>query len=83
MKRAAIITGGTADMSFAIAVFLLSFFRENPNIDVDVVIFQDGISEKDRKVLETIHPCIFREYRSPFDSDVLRKIGTMHRFTMC
>ena len=81
MKRAAIITGGTADMSFAIAVFLLSFFRENPDMDVDVVIFQNGISEKDRKVLEAIHPCIFKEYRSPFDMDVLRKIGTMHRFT--
>lgn len=81
MKKAAIVMGGTANMSFAMAVFLLSFFQENLQINTDVIIFHDGISESEKKVMEQIHPCYFREYISPFSMEVLDRIDSICRFT--
>lgn len=66
----AIVLGGTSDKMFAVGTFLISFFRHNPSIDTDVIIYHDGISEIDAKALSLIHPCSFREYKPPFPDGV-------------
>lgn len=81
MEKRAIVLGGTADKAFAIAVFLISFFDTNKEINPDVIIFHDGISEEEKKVINRIHPCKFFYYQSPFSKEVLEKIAGIDRFT--
>ena len=81
MKNKAIVLGGTADKAFAISVFLLSFLDMNSGINPDAIIFHDGFSEKEKKVMDRIYPCRFINYQSPFSKKILDGIGGVDRFT--
>lgn len=65
-KKTAIVTGGTANDVPAMACLVMNIKDTNPNLADEFVIFHDGISEKDQKLIENIFPTRFILYQSPF-----------------
>lgn len=66
-KKTAIVTGGTKNQFFAMAVLALNIADKCPNIADELVIFHDGVSEEDQKKVQKIFPTRFIEYKSPFE----------------
>lgn len=69
MKRTAIVTGGTAKDVPAMACLVMNIKDTNPNLANEMVIFHDGISVKDQKLINSIFPTRFIFYRSPFEKN--------------
>ncbi len=67
MKRA-IVTGGTKLDIAPMAVFVINVAETNPDLFDEVVIFHDGIKEKDQKLINDIYPTRFIEYAYPYKS---------------
>jgi hypothetical protein len=80
-KKTALVIGGTANMAFAMGTLLLSLKASNGKLTDDVIIFHNGISERDAKKLEMICPVRFIEYRPPFDKGVRFNRATIDNFT--
>lgn len=64
MKRA-IVTGGTKSDVAPMAVFVINIKETNSDLFDEVVIFHDGISKKDQKLINDIFPTRFIEYVYP------------------
>lgn len=67
MKRC-IVTGGTKDQSFAMAVLAMNIRDTSPDIADELVIYHDGISKKEQNAIHSIFPTRFILYKSPFNS---------------
>jgi FkbM family methyltransferase len=65
MKKRALVTGGTCKDIAAMAVFVVNIKKTNPNLVDEIVIFHDGVSEKDQKLMNSIFPCRFIRYEFP------------------
>jgi lipopolysaccharide biosynthesis glycosyltransferase len=65
MKKKALVTGGTKNNVIAIAVFIINIQETNPHLVDEIVIFHDGISEKDQLLINSIFPCRFIMYKFP------------------
>jgi lipopolysaccharide biosynthesis glycosyltransferase len=68
-KDMAITLGASGNMAFAAANVLMQLKKYSPNLANDVIIFQQGMSEKDMRLMQTIMPCRFIEYEFKRDID--------------
>ncbi|UTC76296.1 hypothetical protein E4O03_06280 [Treponema sp. OMZ 792] len=66
-KNTAIVTGGTSNDVPAMACLVMNIKDTNPTLADEIVIFHDGISEKDQKLINSIFPTRFILYESPFN----------------
>lgn len=66
MKKTALVTGGTLKDVPAMACLVLNVKDTNPNLADEIVIFHDGILQKDQKFINEIFPTRFILYESPF-----------------
>lgn len=64
MKRA-IVTGGTKTDTAPMAVFAINIRNTNADLFDELVIFHDGISLKDQKLINSIFPTRFIKYKYP------------------
>lgn len=80
-KERTIVMGGTKDLAFAMATLLMSLIEKNPSVRTDIIIYHNGISKKEQEAINSIYPCIFRCYQSPFAEVHNWKQGIMERFT--
>lgn len=64
-KELAIIFPSTGNMTFAMANAMLGIKKHSPDLKADIIIFEQGIYEKDKKILNQIMPCKFIEYIFP------------------
>lgn len=69
-KKTAIVTGGTANDVPAMACLVMNIKDTNPNLADEIVIYHNGISEKDQELINGIFPTRFILYKSPFDEVV-------------
>lgn len=82
-KETAIVFGATNNFAFAIASVLMDLKKFDYSWITDIVIFHDGISEKEQKLLNSILPCVFEKYNFPikdktkFDQSVLNYFSEM------
>ncbi len=82
-KETAIVFGATKNFSFAIASVLMDLKKFDYNWITEVVIFHDGISNKQQKLLNSIMPCVFERYNFPikdkskFDQNILNYFSEM------
>jgi lipopolysaccharide biosynthesis glycosyltransferase len=67
-KRTALVTGGTHSDTAPIAVFLMNVKQTNDGLFDKVIVFHDGISAKDQKLMQQIMDVEFRLYKPPFSS---------------
>ena len=81
MKKTAIVTGGTAKDAAAMAVLALNIKETNPNLADELVIFHDGISKKDMRLMQKIMPCRFIFYNSPFENSENFDKSTLEYFS--
>ena len=65
-KKTAIVTGGTANDVPAMACLVMNIKDTNPSLADEVVIYHDGILEKDQQLINSIFPTRFILYESPF-----------------
>jgi len=65
MKKKALVTGGTKKDVAAMAVLVINIKQTNPNLVDEIVIFHDGISERDQMIMNSIFPCRFIYYQFP------------------
>lgn len=66
-KDRAIVFAVSNNLTFSIACVLMDIKRLSPDLADEVVILHDGISNKDKKLINTILPTRFIEYEMPFD----------------
>ena len=66
-KELAIVFGSTGNMAFALGNVLIGLKKYSLEIakTADIKIFEQGISGKDKKILNSILPCEFIEYKFP------------------
>lgn len=65
-KKTAIVTGGTANDVPAMACLVMNIKDTNPNLADEIVIFHNGIAQKDQTLINDIFPTRFILYESPF-----------------
>lgn len=63
--RRAIVTGGTKNDTAPIAVFAINIKATNEKLFDELIVFHDGIKEKDQKLIKQIFPTRFIEYKYP------------------
>jgi lipopolysaccharide biosynthesis glycosyltransferase len=64
-KELAIIFGATGNMAFALANVLIGLKKSSPELKADIIVFEQGITDKDKNLLNTILTCKFIEYQFP------------------
>ena len=65
-KNTAVVTGGTSNDVPAMACLVMNIKDTNPSLADEIVIYHDGISEKDQRLINRIFPTRFILYESPF-----------------
>ena len=61
-KPLALVLGITGDWAFAAATVLLGLRKFKLRHDHELIIYHQGLSNKDQRLLYQIHPCFFIEY---------------------
>jgi len=72
-KNLLVVMGITSDMAFAAANVLKSLTEFPPDKDFDVLIFEDGLSSKDKALLNQIRPCRFELLELPEEFNISPK----------
>lgn len=78
-KDMAIVLGVTENMAFALANVLCGLRRYAHNLTFDILVFEMGVSEKDKELLCSLAPCRFIEYS--FSSGNIGQVRNLKRFT--
>ncbi len=60
--RRALVTGGTKDDAAPIAVFIKNIKETNSHLFDEIVVYHDGIKEKDQELIKSIYNTRFIEY---------------------
>lgn len=64
-NKTAFVFGITNNWAFTTGTVLLGLQRYKPLHEYDVVIYHKELSDKNKKLLDRIHPCTFVAYHSP------------------
>ena len=64
-KELAIVFGITKNLTFALANVILGLKKHSPSFADEIIIYHDGITEKDQQLLDSILSCRFLEYEFP------------------
>ena len=80
-KDVAIVFGFSNEYVFAVACVMINLKKTTPNWISEVVIFHDGISEKEKNLLNKIFPCRFIKYDFPVKNSPLFDKKTISYFS--
>lgn len=80
-KSNAIVFGLTADHIFAVACVMLDLKRLSSGLADEIVIFHDGVSETDQRILGAILPTRFIRYDFPLKSRRVLEARAVQQFT--
>ena len=61
-KPLALVIGITGRWAFAAGTVLLGLREHSPRLDYDLIIYHDGLSDKQKQLLRHIRPCVLVEY---------------------
>ena len=78
-KNIAITFGITGNYAFALGNVLIGLKKHSPNLNADIIVFEQGVSEKDKILLNSIIPCNFIQYKFP--DDIFLTNDTLKRFS--
>ncbi len=85
-KELAIVFGATGNMAFALGNVLIGLKKYSTDLKADLIVFEQGIADRDKKLINSILSCDFREYNFPkkntLTNDTLKKFSelTFSRF---
>lgn len=78
-KHCAIVLAATGNMTFALANVLIGLKKHSPNLADDIIVYERGISDKDKQVIQQILPVKFIEYNFSLKPDTNQKY--INKFT--
>lgn len=81
MEKTVIVTGGTKKDVSAMGVLALNIKEIASKLADEMIIFHDGISKKEQKIIQNIFPTHFYEYRFPIDFISRRKNSSLRYFS--
>ena len=81
MGKTAIVTGGTKKDVSAMGVLALNIKEIAPDLADELIIYHDGISKKEQKIIQNIFPTRFCEYQFPIDFISRRKNSSLRYFS--
>lgn len=81
MGKTAIVTGGTKKDVSAMGVLALNIKEIAPDLADELIIYHDGISRKEQKIIQNIFPTRFCEYQFPIDFISRRKNSSLRYFS--
>jgi len=64
-KATAIVFGITKELVFALANVILGIKKHSPHLTEEIIVYHDGISQKDMDIINSILPTIFLPYEFP------------------
>jgi len=79
-KNLAIVLGTTGNMAFALANVLFGIKNHNPDLNTDIIVFEQEMSSKDKKIINKIFPVTFIKYELPkinINKDCFKKFTNM------
>jgi len=79
-KDLVFVLGATQNISFALANVIIGLQRHNGHLYFDIIVFEQGITEKDKSIITSIHPTQFIEYKAP-SSLKSKNLESLNRFT--
>ncbi|OGU60055.1 MAG: hypothetical protein A2X64_07620 [Ignavibacteria bacterium GWF2_33_9] len=79
-KELAIVLGATGNITFGLANVLMGLKKNNIKIPHEIIVFEQNISARDKKLLNQIIPISFIEYKYPTTGEIHSK-STCDRFT--
>lgn len=79
-KNFAIVFGATGNMAFALANVLIGLKKHSPSLNADIIVFEQGISENDKNLIDSIYPCNFYKYIFPSNNPEF-SVDCLNRFT--
>lgn len=82
MKRA-IVTGGTRNDVAPMAVFAINIRNTNSDVFDEMVIYHDGISSKNQKLINEIFPTRFIKYDYPYQSKNDEVVSYFSKMVFC
>lgn len=79
-KDLAFVLGATGNISFALANVIIGLVRHKPSTPFDIIVYEQGISNKDKEIINSIYPVNFIEYNV---SENLKNVNSsaLQRFT--
>jgi len=82
-KQQAIVVGATGSWAFAVANVFMGIKKHSPNLidDTDFIVLEQGINEQDKKLLNSIIPCIFKAYKFPLNELKIKHPENYNRFS--
>ena len=83
-KELAIVFGITKDYDFALANVLIGIKKHfNYKKKYDIIIYHDGLDKETKETINTIMPCIFKEFKSRVSDDLLSEENLKLYSNMC
>lgn len=76
-KKIAITMGLTDNIAFAVGVVLFSLKDNQPETPYDLIIYENDLSDKNKSLLNQIHPCIFKKFDISLVTDNFPRISKM------
>lgn len=61
-KHCAIVLAATGNMAFALANVIIGIMKHSPDLADDIIVYEKGLSTKDKKVIKKICPVKFIKY---------------------
>jgi lipopolysaccharide biosynthesis glycosyltransferase len=79
-KDLAIVLGATGNISFALANVIIGLVRHKPATPFDIIVYEQGISEEDKGIINSIYSVNFIEYNTP---EKIKEVNSsaLQRFT--
>lgn len=81
--RRALVTGGTRDDVAPMAVFAINIRNTNRELFDELVIYHDGIREKDQRLINQIFPTRFIKYEYPYKSNNDEVVSYFSHMVFC
>ncbi len=82
-KQRAIVLGATGNMAFALGSVFPGIKKHSPKLNADLIVFQEGISDKDKEILNSILPCAFIDYSFPENEQLKLAINRYSNLSFC
>lgn len=81
MDKTVIVTGGTCKDVAAMGTLALNIREVIPDLADELIIFHDGIRDREQKIIENIFPTKFYNYKFPINFTDMRKNSSLRYFS--
>ncbi len=82
-KELALVFGITKNFDFALANVLFGIKEKSKLKNFDIIVFHDGLNEEKKNCLNSILPCVFKDYKNDISTEELNQENLKLYSNMC